>query len=237
MKSICICEQGCVRRINQDCAVQFSEGTCGLYLVADGMGGHYAGEKASRAAAATFTLWWETYRMMPQRPNFVQVVNQLKEEIKQCHQKIQQFTPPGQICGTTLVLLWINDKQYALFSIGDSRCYQVRRRGMIPQVIQLTSDDIVRQEVMGNRKGNKLSRALGVGEKCLYAVQIGEISRHSIFALCTDGVYKVYPDKRWSKTLLRAIFGVSLHKTGMAISREVIKNGAPDNFSLVLIEV
>ena len=223
-----------VRGINQDRAGQFFTGNCGLYFVADGMGGHYAGEKASETIFAMFASWWDEYVIAPQRPGFPQAVEQIRDIIQQSNLKIRQITPPHEICGATLVLLWLTDKDYAVFSVGDSRCYLATRRGFLPHITQLTTDDVACG--MGPGQDGKLLRALGADDHCLISMQTGQVPAKAVFALCSDGVYKACPEKTWMQLLRGALFGTSLQQTSVLVSQEVRRNGAPDNYSLVLVK-
>lgn len=235
LKSICICECGMVRSVNQDRAGAFFLGGDGLYLVADGMGGHYAGEKASEAILTAFSDWWEAYLAAPQRPGFPQAVEQFRDIIHQCNDQIRRSTPPGQICGSTLVMLWLSGGDYAIFSVGDSRCYQISRQGLLTSVVQMTTDDTVRDGVEKRHQG-KLLQAVGAVERCEVSLQTGQAAQNRIFALCTDGVYKACSPKVWKQAMRGAAFGATLQQTGAEIVQEIKRNGAPDNYSLVLVK-
>lgn len=239
LNSICICQTGKVRASNQDRAGHFSKGNCGLYVVADGMGGHYAGEKASETVLSDLRQWWDRFLNASQRPGFLQGIEQLKRVIEQCHQKISSLAPPGQICGTTLVLLWILHSDYALFSVGDSRCYQISRQWRFPsKVVQLTQDDVANPNGFhGPQNEGKLLRALGAGRKCSFSLQTGLVQPHTVFALCSDGVYKECPKRVWERVLKQSILGAGLEKMGSEIIQEVERNGARDNYSLILVSV
>ncbi len=128
--TFCVCRTGRVRSVNQDCAGCFSMDGWSLGYVADGMGGHYGGERASGIVAKACSRWWEDFVGAPQRPRFLQGVEQLRSLLRQCHKEIAGVTPPGSICGTTVVLLWVAGEEYALFSAGDSRCYEYAPDGI-----------------------------------------------------------------------------------------------------------
>lgn len=233
--SCCICRQGQVRAVNQDRAGCFSIDHWGLYLVADGMGGHYAGERASESILKACSDWWEVFLAIDQRPNFMQSVGQLRELLQKCHEEIAASTPPNQLCGTTVVLLWLSGGEYALFSIGDSRCYLVppRRFGLLGNPRQITADDVSREP----HTAGKLLRALGVGPACEFSMQSGWIQRGMTFALCSDGIYKACPEEELFQNLRKAAKGGSLKDTAERIADCVETNGAPDNYSLILVRI
>lgn len=230
LRSYCICRCGKVRGINQDRAGGFTAGQWTLAFVADGMGGHLAGECASETVAQACTQWWNHFINLPQRPEFLQSVEELRALLGQCHGKIAQIVPSGEICGTTLVLLWISGNDYAVFSVGDSRCYAIYRRLLFPGMpVQLTCDDVFRDQ----RHAGKLMRALGPGSG-EFSLQTGSIQTGMAFALCSDGVYKFCPE------LLQLLKKLPAHKKpgdlAKQIAEQVENNGSPDNYSLVLIQ-
>ena len=229
MEHACVCRTGQARPVNQDRAGCFSTGSWCLAYVADGMGGHYGGERASEAVARACARWWESFLGAPQRPGFLQSVEQLRGLLLRCHEEIGRMAPPHGVCGTTAVLLWISGEEYALFSVGDSRCYAVSRRfGLRREPVQLTRDDVSEEP----RLAGKLLRALGPGV-CAFTLNTGRIRRGTVFALCSDGVYKACP--AFPDALRGLSPGRPLEKTVREIAERVEANGAPDNYSLVLV--
>lgn len=225
----CVCRPGSVRTVNQDCAGWFSIDHWSLGYVADGMGGHYGGERASKIVAQACSCWWENFANAAQRPGFLQGVEQLRGLLRQCHEEIVGITPPQSVCGTTVVMLWIAGEEYALFSAGDSRCYVVERRpGFNQGPIQLTHDDVS----MEPHHAGKLIRALGAGA-CAFSLRTGRVPHGALFALCSDGIYKAYPG--FPQELRKLSSKNSLKKIADEITAQVDANGAPDNYSLVLL--
>lgn len=231
IESCCVCRTGKVRSVNQDRAGCFSLENWCLAFVADGMGGHYGGEQASEIVAQACSQWWEAFLKAPQRPGFLQSVEQLRGLLRWCHEEIKKAAPLNEVCGTTAVLLWISGAEYALFSVGDSRCYAVSRRfGLSQRPLQLTHDDVASEPHLAG----KLLRALGPGE-CVFSLTTGRVRPGVVYALCSDGIYKACPGLLAG---LRAVSpGKKLKETAEKITAQVDANGAPDNYSLVLIRV
>lgn len=228
--AIWLCERG-TRAINQDRAGAFWNGTSGLFFVADGMGGHYAGEKASGIVAQAAERWWKTYcKALPQES----AAGRLQDLLLVCDRDIRNLTPPGEICGTTAVVLLVYRNSYTVLSVGDSRCYWMPKGWNLLSAQQLTIDDVVPEGLPGS---GKLSRALGAGIYSPMTVCSGIIEGSGLFALCTDGVYKACTPKfllRWLKYACRT---GKLEQAAVRIEREIRKNGAPDNYSLVLVRI
>lgn len=231
MEHVCICRTGQVRSVNQDRADCFSLEKWSLAFVADGMGGHFGGEQASETVAQACAGWWDSFVNADQRPGFLQSVEQVRGLLRRCHEDIAAIVPPGTVCGTTAVLLWIAGDEYALFSVGDSRCYAVTRRfGFAQTPVQLTHDDVSAEPQFAG----KLFRALGPGV-CTFSLKTGAARPGMVFALCSDGVYKSCPG------LLRELKRIApkgpLESAAARITAQVDGSGAPDNYSLVLLRV
>lgn len=234
IEQCCICRTGQVREVNQDRAGCFSTEEWCLAYVADGMGGHFAGERASEVVSRACSRWWDGFCASAQRPGFLQSVEQLRRLLYQCHDEIAGISPPDEVCGTTAVLLWISNGEYALFSVGDSRCYIISKRlGRPGTVLQLTHDDVYNAPEKPQLIG-KLTRALGPGS-CSFSMQTGQVQPGTAFALCSDGVYKFCP--KLQQELKRLTRRGALSEAAGQIVTAVDGHGAPDNYSLVLLRV
>lgn len=225
-----LCGKGS-RAANQDRAVAYTGSGCGLYFVADGMGGHYDGAMASSTVQNALCAWWQTAMTAPPAPE--QAVPQLRAVVEECSVQIRRRTPPGQVCGCTLVLLWLTRSGYALLNIGDSRCYRVRHRLLRTEFFPLTSDDVL--HAPGSPDDGKLLRAIGVHPDCNMQVRTGAAEPGTLFALCTDGVHRYCPEPTLRRCLTAAR-RTGLPDAAAAIEGVLLGGGAPDNYSLVLVQ-
>lgn len=230
IRHICLCERGCKRPVNQDRAGGWTAEDRGLFFVADGIGGHYSGETASQAIADALAAWWSQGPQM----SLPAAQQQLQLLVQGCHTQILQSTPPGQQCGSTLVLLWLSGGTYTLFWTGDSRCYQTRRSLLRSRTLQLTVDDVVGANAPSTADQGKLRRAVGVGS-CLLSMRSGELDKSSLFTLCSDGIYKYCPPDRLHRHLAKARHTGLLQSCAREIEQEVLARQAPDNYALVLV--
>ncbi len=229
--SVKICSAGLNREVNQDRAVNFVSSDCGLFLVADGMGGHFEGERASRKLANAYSEWWAQISGSVASIPFSEITEQLKAILCSCNEEIYQSTPKGQICGSTIVLLFLQQDKFLLLTVGDSRCYQVLP-GLIPRVRQISHDDVSTEA----GSVGKLTRAVGSRAECEFLLQTGRVSVKTVFALCSDGTYKFCPEAALKRYLKSACITGALQKAADRISGCVQDKGAGDNYSLVLVQ-
>lgn len=238
-------ERGLRRGVNQDVIGMFRQGERSLFFVSDGMGGHARGERASRAVKEAICLWWEGYKR-EKTPNFDETVKQLKMVLSNANRKIREETEPGQICGTTIVLLFVLDSAYALLWCGDSRCYMAKKGFLRTQIKLLTIDDSwqnqpevaerYREEELTNHPNyGKLTRAVGVRTEFACHLQTGQLERNTLFALCSDGIYKYISQEGLESLLKETLKQGTLNSCLEKLREAVYKNRASDNMSCVLV--
>lgn len=241
-------EVGLLRKQNEDSIFFAQENGDGIFLVADGMGGHTEGLYASRIVKQRTLVWWETYLKLEKKPDFLQSLEQLKEAFAESNQMILENTKKGQVCGSTLVALWIKQNHWAVFSCGDSRCYQAEEGILFNKFRRLTTDDVwenqqsnrigVRQEeLQKNKNFGKLVRAVGVKSNFSCTVQSNQIQGKTVFALCSDGVYQYCAEIYFKKQLLKCLKSDDLKIRLLKIRDKIYENGAKDNLSLILVKI
>lgn len=231
-----VCQRGQVRSVNQDAILCLSKGDEGLYLVADGMGDGYHGERASALIRQAYQEWWVERRATSVPSSFVDALDELQSVLISCSESIARITPPGMICGSTIVLLWSKQESYAILSIGDSRAYSLRLRWSKVDLFRLTSDDVARAEDGWPVKElGRLTRYVGGTERHRGALRTGIWASGEIILLCSDGIYKACPESFWGKLLGPALRQKNLEWAVRRLSNQVFQMGAQDNFSLVLV--
>ncbi|MBR6770724.1 MAG: serine/threonine-protein phosphatase [Lachnospiraceae bacterium] len=236
-----LCDKGLKREINQDAVFMGTEGSRALFVVADGMGGHSHGEKASRGVTEEFRQWWNSFHIEDYDGNFNAMVCSLRERIEFANQQIFKEYNQAGICGTTMVALFIYQNQYCIFSSGDSRIYHLRRWSMK----QITVDDVwenqpeikssFRKSVLkAHPNYGKLLHAIGTKEKVILTVKTDVWLDGDRFLLCSDGLYKMC-NFRDIKYFIKAYKG---RRGGNSLMEEILQTvyerGAKDNVSVVL---
>ena len=237
-------ETGLVRRENQDVVLCRQAGDYGVFLVADGMGGHTDGAYASAVVQDCVRRTWDALQAQADMPGFQETVRRLKAALAEADQAIRHTTEPGQVCGTTCVLLLLYKNSHAVLSVGDSRIYRADQ--FSPGIQVLTTDDVwendsenVRglsaEEICNHPNYGYLTRAIGAGGPFSCAVSNGILMGKTAFALMSDGVYRCCSERFLEAELARVLEGKLLEGALSSIRNEVYQNGAGDNFSLVLV--
>ena len=190
--SVAMTDIGRRRRVNQDC-VYASDQPVGnlpnLYIVADGMGGHRAGDLASSSAVELVVKAAE--RCMDERPALI-----LQKAIRYANHELYQMAMEHEEyhgMGTTLVALTISGYEALAVNIGDSRLYEVTSRG----IWQISEDHSLVAELV--RKGeltpgearlhpdkNIITRALGIQERAEIDLFPFRAERGGRYLLCSS---------------------------------------------------
>jgi protein phosphatase len=202
-----VSDAGRVRRVNEDRFV--SDVDLRLFAVADGMGGHQAGEVASQLAIEALTafiklsvsdsdLTWP-YGI---DPNLSFDGNRLRTGICLANRRVFRAAESSDDyagMGTTLVGLLVNGPQVVIGSVGDSRLYQLSTNGLQ----QLTTDDswaakILAQdpslrpdEISTHPMRNVLTNVLGARETVDLTVHERQLASGDMLLLCSDGLHGV----------------------------------------------
>lgn len=233
------CEAGLVREENQDAILCCREGEFGLFLVADGMGGHTDGGRASRAIAEGMQAWLDRKREFS--GGAAELLREARTRLEEIHGEIWERWNRGQVCGSTCTMLLVQGERYGVLNVGDSRVY--RSRGLRCRAI--TRDDVWENqravmekyspdEVRAHPCYGKLLHAVGSEKQLSCAIETERLVRGDVFALCSDGVYKMCSPG----SLRRRIASCrrkGLESVRKEIMAEVYRNGAADNASLILV--
>ena len=235
---------GAVRTVNQDRIGMLCEENKGLFFVADGMGGHRDGSLASDAILTQLSSWWTVQKAQREEQSFTDAVESVKQELSRINHHIWYTYNQGQVCGSTVVILYIQNNKYAVISAGDSRIYHLKKK----KIHQLTIDDVwENQPDVQNRfspeniakspNRGKLVRAIGVRQTVGIRLFTDEISKKESFLLCSDGLYRACSEEFMQRELLSVKNDKSLNKALQSLEKQVYWNGAPDNVSVILVKV
>jgi protein phosphatase len=216
----------------------------GLYVVADGMGGHQYGEVASNAAvrviAGQIMRKFHTYLFaMPTQQPDESLQEIMEQAIKDAHGTVQTDAPGS---GTTVTAALVLGQQVTIGHVGDSRAYAIHQAG---RVEQLTHDHslVRRLEELGHLNKeeaasfphrNVLIRALGQGESLDVDVFTIPFPHGSTLMLCTDGLWGVVSEEGILRSITEA---PTLQRACHNLVAAANAAGGPDNISVVLVQM
>lgn len=224
---------GLRRKVNEDSLLVRTER--GLWAVADGMGGHDAGDVASLQVT-------ESLLNLPPADNLDELVESAVTALKQVNEDLIALAGAGsqRSIGSTVVGLAIANGQFRCFWAGDSRGYRLRDR----QIVQLTRDHSLVQdlvdsgmlqpdEAVDHPNSNIITRAVGVAEELKVDTVSGDVQRGDQFLLATDGVTRLITDEELALELSSNRPADAARK----LIEMVLSRGAPDNASLIITKV
>lgn len=236
-----VCDIGLKRTVNQDAVFMAAKGETGLFCVADGLGGHSHGERASGEIVHSLEKWWKNFREGDYVDGFSEMMFALNQVLVKTNENIYQMSGEREICGSTVVVLFIHGERYGVLSAGDSRVYLCR--GF--RVKQITVDEVWENQIGLAVKGSqqryhpdrgKLTNAVGIEKEARITSITDSVKTGTIFMLCSDGVYKMLSSCSLRRHLEKCR-QYSLDATVNRIMTEVYERGAEDNASAVLVKV
>ncbi len=236
-KTIARSELGLVRDGNEDSAL-FSPR---LVAVADGMGGHAGGEVASKIAITSV----KELSAVLNNPSLddesrEDLLLNISFSIDQEIAEVAESDRALQGMGTTLTALHLNNESVELLHIGDSRCYQWNGK----KLVQLSYDHTVMQElldqgrltpdeVFNHPQRSLLTQAL-IGDSGIDPLlHVFKASVGDQFLLCSDGLTSVLSDQEITSIIKKS----ESSEVVDALVKTVLEKGAPDNVTILWVEV
>ena len=223
---------GLRRKLNEDAVLDCSD--VGLWAVADGMGGHDAGEVASAMVV-------EALAQVAPSSNFddlAEGVVTALHEVNQALRDLARLEARDGTIGTTVVGLVIGDEHYRCFWAGDSRGYRMRDY----RIEQLTRDHSLVQDLVdagmlraedaeGHPNANVVTRAVGATDLLRVDAVGGEVRAGDTFLLASDGLTRLVNEAE----LLTGLRSADLAKAADHFIELVLARGAPDNVSFAIV--
>ena len=232
MKVLSFSEKGCIRKNNEDSFLVLPDH--GLYAVADGMGGHRAGEVASSTALQ------ELGRLVPEMVEFEGQVleNELVEAFIQANRVVNESStkePENAGMGTTLTVLLVRTTTAVIAHVGDSRAYIWRDGGLAPLTVDHSLvGELVRLGQISSEEAEKhpqrhvLMRAVGADQTIEVDCRSIDLQSGDVFFLCTDGFSNVISDQELTEEFLES---GPWEERFERLRKLTLERGAPDNFT------
>lgn len=231
---------GLVRTVNEDrCVTQVNSKGLAIAVVADGMGGHNAGDIASDMA---IKLLMNQLIDIDHKVPIDVTMEKLKQALIHTNEQIflMSNTKPEYLgMGTTLVIAIAYDEHVIIGHIGDSRAYLIQQA----EIIQLTNDhtlvselvksgQITEDDAEHHPRKNILTRALGTEMNSEIEFQCVPWKKGDIILLCTDGLSGLVPQ---DVILQEILYATDFRKASKKLVQFALDAGGFDNITLALI--
>lgn len=243
---------GQARSNNQDAIFSFiasshsadSRPDFGLFVVADGMGGHHDGEKASALTARVVTHYINSHIFLPmlgneepdaERPTISEV---LRNAVQKANEEVTQRIPEG---GTTVTVAAVMGDLAYIGHVGDSRAYLInhdsieqltRDHSLVQRLIEL--EQLTPEEAADHPQRNVLYRAIGQSE----SIDVDAITRRLVpgsrLLICSDGLWNMVSEAEIKNTVALSPSPQTACETLVQLAND---RGGPDNISVILVKL
>ncbi|HCS72505.1 MAG TPA: Stp1/IreP family PP2C-type Ser/Thr phosphatase [Clostridiales bacterium] len=231
--------KGLQRKSNEDyCHVHEGKQNTAFMIVADGMGGHNAGDLASKLAVEHVVAYFTNKSgELQSSEEFIQALLSSIEEANEKIFNLSQCNMQFYGMGTTFTMAVFHNKQFHVAHIGDSRCYLIRK----DTVSQITRDHSLVQELLDNGsitedemelhpKKNIITRALGTEDKIKVDCFEGVLKDGDIVLLCTDGLTNYVNIEESIKELPA---DTAMDKLTWFLGNKALASGGADDITIV----
>ena len=231
---------GMIRSGNEDNFAVNAGGDRGLFIVADGMGGHAAGEVASEMAVQIIELELASIKDLEEKASADRVMEALRKANRNIHDRtITEVDKQGM--GTTASVLLVNNNRYLIGQVGDSRVYLLRD-GALKQLTkdhsyvqeQVDAGFLTPEQARYHPYSNVITRCVGASPEVQPDVYSGDVRVGDLFLVASDGLTGMVDDRRLQILLMsRAEPERKVH----ALISEANGRGGLDNITAIVIQI
>jgi len=222
------------RKLNEDSMLIRPD--VGMWAVADGMGGHEAGDVASQMVV-------NTLNEIQLGSSLEKYINDIEDALVNVNKRLIEIANQGEkqtTCGSTVVVMLAYEKYCAFLWAGDSRLYRIRN----DQIVRLTTDHsqvqlyieqglISKEEAESHPHANMITRAVGATDEFVLDVDMQEMNKGDRYLLCSDGLTKHITDPDFEKMLAKG----DVEKKCNELIDLTLARGAKDNVTAVLVDI
>jgi protein phosphatase len=207
-----------------------------LFVIADGMGRHAAGEVASQLCVEAISDAFRTGDFGPQRePPLPRRASRLRSSILLANDRILTAANENDAyngMGTTVVAAYFsqNNQRVYIAHVGDSRCYRLRGG----KLVQLTTDHTLGAAGIKGMSASVLSRAVGIEESVEVDVNMESPLPGDVYLLCSDGLSRMVSNEEIQATLESAS---ALEDATKVLIDKANQGGGRDNITAILVRV
>lgn len=229
-----ITDKGKMRKHNEDAMLNKPE--IGLWAVADGMGGHQAGDMASQMVVNSLN---KICQRMPLDQYIDNIEDNLAKINKRLVEKAKEFKNQTMI-GSTVVGMIAYQIFCAFFWVGDSRLYRMRN-GTLRQLsvdhsqveTYIQKGLLNREEAATHPNSNIITRAVGASDNLYIDFDIQEMQKADRYMLCSDGLTKHLHDLEFENMLAQGNAKDVCNK----LIQLTLERGAGDNVTVIVIDI
>lgn len=230
MQVAALSDKGLVRQFNEDSILLCNN----LYAVADGMGGHQAGDIASKMAVNLLRANYEN-NFETSEDSIKAIMNHVNFRIYEAATEDDRLTGMG----TTITALFIDGDKAYLAHVGDSRCYIIRNK-TISQISQdhsyvgrlVAEGNISEKDAMNHPYRSFIDKAFGIADSIDIDIKSFDIMPGDIILLCSDGLSSYLG----ADEILHIIKRHSIDKALKHLYNKAMQKGGADNISIVLLQ-
>lgn len=236
-------DKGKVRKNNQDSYFVSEDTELPLFIVADGMGGHKAGEVASNMAVEIVKDFF-IEKKEELKKNKVDILKFIRSAVEKANTIIYKKSIENDEfhgMGTTITMAYIFENKLYIGHVGDSRAYLLRNN----KFIQITEDhslvaemvkkgSISEEEAECHPQRNIITRAIGTDDEVITDIIVEDIYKDDILLLCTDGLTNMMNDDEIKEILINKI---DLQKNCNSLVKKANRLGGIDNVTVIVIKL
>lgn len=203
MKFGVVSDIGMVRETNQDSHFTPEDESMPLFMVADGMGGHNAGEIASVKAIEKVKEWMK--ENTKELTSINKIENSVAKSIEYANKYIFNYSKTANGfsgMGTTLTMGYVFNDKIIIGHVGDSRAYLIKDF----DIMQITQDHslvqqlikegkISQKEAKSHPQRNVITRAVGIGNEIKIDIFTIDVNNGNVVVLCSDGLTNMLTEK------------------------------------------
>lgn len=224
---------GAVRELNEDAFLERPD--LGLWMVADGMGGHFAGDVASQMVVSAMDS-------LEASASLSKFVDSVEQRLVETNTRLREYAEreEARTIGSTVVALLIRGAHAVCLWAGDSRMYRYRNANLeqISQDHALVEELVERgvltaEQAVDHPHGNLVTRAVGAADQLFLDVEIIPIQPGDIFILCSDGLEKEVAESEMSLMVAENDTSQLSH----LLLKRALAHGAHDNVTVISVAI
>ena len=222
------------RQVNEDACLDLS--SRGLWVVADGMGGHAAGDVASQMLVSKLSGTDSHGRLSD-------FVNDVEDRVLEVNRRLHDMSLEGEnpkVMGSTLAALLAHDNHVVSMWVGDSRVYRLREGELLKQVTtdhseveeMIAQGTLDQASALDHPAANVVTRAVGGLEHVYVDLDLDELQDKDRFLICSDGLFKDLSEEEIEELLGAG----SCVDACDALIDTVLKRECADNVTVIVVE-